>query len=181
MASSSLVPVRGLTIADIAEYHSDADASLRAYFSSLAPNFPVRFFGYTASELRTELDSRLEETDLRSALAVLARLEGVFRVDYEQRCKRRKRDQISKDFRDIFKHHKSIKTHVRLDEEIFEVWKQYSFSTPSLIGELRGAFKLRHWLEHGRYWTPKFGRRYDYTGVYTLGTVTLQHFPFYSG
>ena len=180
MANSSLLPIRAITIADIAEYHSDVDASLRIYFSSLAPHFPQRFFGYSSPQLHMELDIRLNENALRSALAVLARLEGVFRVDYEQRCKRRKRDQVSKDFRELSKRHRLRQTHVRLEEEIFEVWRQHSPQTPELIGELRGAFRLRHWLAHGRYWTPKFGRRYDYTDIYTLASIVLQHFPFYS-
>jgi hypothetical protein len=49
----------------------------------------------------------------------------------------------------------------------------------SLIGELRGAFRFRHWLAHGRYWTPKLGRRYNYEDVYALADETFKSFPFF--
>jgi len=46
-----------------------------------------------------------------------------------------------------------------------------------MIGELRGAFKFRHWLAHGSYWPPKLGRRYDFTFVYSLADDVLNAFP----
>ena len=86
------------SLTDISEYHLDAERALHLYFSPLAPDYAVRFFGYQLSSVRNELDSRLAETDLRSALAVLTRIEAAFRTDYEQRCNRRKRDSISRMF-----------------------------------------------------------------------------------
>jgi hypothetical protein len=122
MAKSSLSRIAEFVIDDIASYHVDAEDALRSYFSFLAPNFAVRFFGYSASNLRAELDARLEETDLRSALAVLTRLEAIFRTDYEQRCRKRRKDNISRDFRTIYKERG---TKVSLEDEIFEIWRQY--------------------------------------------------------
>jgi hypothetical protein len=174
MARSSLSRITAFVIDDIANYHTDVEAALRSYFSALAPNFAVRFFGYSSLDLRTELDSRLEETDLRSALAVLTRLEALFRTDYEQRCRRKRKDPISRDFRAMYRQRRM---NVRLEDEIFEVWRQHSSSSPALISELRGAFKFRHWLAHGRYWTPKLGRRYDYNDVYALANIVIGHFP----
>jgi hypothetical protein len=31
--------------------------------------------------------------------------------------------------------------------------------TKSPAGDFKGALKLRNWLAHGRYWTPKLGRK----------------------
>jgi len=45
----------------------------------------------------------------------------------------------------------------------------------SLIGELKGAFRFRHWLAHGRYFQP--GRKYDYRGLYVLAINVLTNFP----
>jgi hypothetical protein len=170
MAKSSLSRITEFVIDDISSYHIDAEDALRNYFSSLAPNFAGRFFGYSPSDLRLELNDRLEETDLRSALAVLSRLEAIFRTDYEQRCRKRRKDDISRGFREMYKR-RQMK--VSLEDEIFEIWRQHSPSAPALISELRGAFKFRHWLAHGRYWTPKLGRRYDYNYIYTLATIIL--------
>lgn len=35
-----------------------------------------------------------------------------------------------------------------------------------IIGDVKRAFKYRHWLAHGRYWTPKLGQGYNYAAVY---------------
>jgi hypothetical protein len=176
MARTPLGRITDFSIDDIAIYHVDAESALRTYCSSLSPYFPVRFFGYSGSALRTELDHRLEETDLRSALAVLARLEAAFRTDYQQRCLRRRKDNISRAFRNLYR---DRKLQVSLETEIFEVWRTHSPTSPGIISELRGAFKFRHWLAHGRYRTPKLGRRYDYNDIYTLANITLGHFPLY--
>ncbi len=57
-------------------------------------------------------------------------------------------------------------------------WARNSSVPRSIIGELRGAFRFRHWLAHGRYWTPNLGRRYGFSGVFALADLTLHSFPF---
>jgi hypothetical protein len=101
-------------------------------------------------------------------------LEAAFRVDYECRCQRKMKDDLSRAFRAIYR---SRKTSVSLDEDIFEAWGQNSTESRQLIGELRGAFKFRHWLAHGRYWKPKLGRKYDFSYVYLLAENVLHALP----
>jgi hypothetical protein len=64
---------------------------------------------------------------------------------------------------------------VRLDEDIFEAWRQNHPDSQKVIGELRGAFLLRDWFAHGRYWEPKLGRKYDFDYVYTLADVVFDN------
>ncbi len=59
---------------------------------------------------------------------------------------------MSREFREIYK---EKETRVSLEEEIFEVWKNNTTGSTKLISDLRGAFKFRHWMAQGRYWTPK--------------------------
>jgi hypothetical protein len=67
-----------------------------------------------------------------------------------------------------------------LRTKYFDVWVDNSSVPRSIIiGDLRGAFRFRHWLAHGRYWTPKLGRRYDFDDVFALADLTLRSFPFY--
>ena len=66
-------------------------------------------------------------------------------------------DSVSRAFRKLFK---SRGQNVRLDEEIWEVWRQSYPSTSPLISQLRGVFHFRHWLAHGRYW--QVGNKYDF-------------------
>jgi hypothetical protein len=85
------------------------------------------------------------------------------------------KDSLSKYFRDIRKMRKSS---IRLDEDILEGWKRYSTVSNLHIGELRSAFKFRHWLAHGRYWTPKFGQKYDFETIYPMAEAIVSGFPF---
>jgi hypothetical protein len=101
-------------------------------------------------------------------------MEAIFRIDYEQRCYLKKKDPLSRAFRDLHKHRRS---NVSLEEEIFDLWKEYTNGAKQLISELKGAFKYRHWLAHGRYWTPKLGRKYDFVSLYALATNVLSSLP----
>ncbi len=160
------------TILEVAEYHNDVVASLK-YFSKTSPSFiSTRYFGRPLGDV---LAARIEETDLRSAFFVLTALEAAFRIDYLYRCQKKKRDDLSRAFRDIYK---DREREARSDEDIFETWKDKSSApAPQLIGELRGAFRFRHWLAHGRYYEPKLGRKYDFNFMYSLADDVLNAFP----
>jgi hypothetical protein len=166
-------------ITAIAEYHNDVERSLRFYFSEASPAFGTRFIGLQLDAALTARDEliadRLEETDQRSAFFILTSLEAAFRVDYKWRCQRRMKDDLSRAFREV---HKSRKEKVSLDEDIFEAWRESFTGLRQLIGELRGAFRFRHWLAHGRYWEPNLGRKYDFNFVYSLADDVLNAFPF---
>jgi hypothetical protein len=159
----------------IAEYHNDVDRSLRLYFSEASPSFSTQFFGFRPEEIQIELAARLEETDQRSAFFVLTTLEAAFRVDYECRCRKKMKDRLSRGFRTIYK---DQGTRVNLEQDIFEAWSENAPGLRQLVGELRGAFRFRHWLAHGSYWVPKLGRRkYDFNFVYALADDVLNTFP----
>lgn len=162
-------------IVRIAGYHNDVIASLKLYFSDVSPNFQERFFGRTPEEIAIELSARLEETDLRSALAIFSAMEAAFRIDYEQRCQARMKDDLSRAFRAMYK---VRKRRVGLEEDIFEAWKHKWPGSRQLIGSLRGAFKFRHWLAHGRYWKPRLARKkYDFDSVYDLAEAVFNSLP----
>jgi len=166
-----------LGLPEIAVHHQDLESSLTLYFSADSPRYLVRFVGYATSELTDELRERLNEADLASSLTVLASVEAAFRIDYLQRCYRREKGPVARAFRDIYK---AKGDRASLDKEIFEAWVDNSPGKRPIIGELRGAFRFRHWLAHGRYWTPKLGRqRYDFYYVSDLADRTLSSFPFF--
>lgn len=160
------------TIVEVAEYHNDVVASLK-YFSKTSPSLiSTRYFGRPLSDV---LAARIKETDLRSAFFVLTAVEAAFRIDYLYRCQQKMKDDLSRAFRAIYKDREN---NVSLDEDIFETWKENSSAPgPRLIGELRSAFKFRHYLAHGRYWEPKLGRKYDFNFVYSLADDVLNAFP----
>ena len=86
--------------------------------------------------------------------------------------------------------HESIEEHERafsmsllgnrasLEDEILEAWRDHADGARQVVSELRGAFKYRHWLAHGRYWVPKLGRKFDYHGIHLLAQTVFDSFPF---
>jgi len=161
-------------LTEIATYHNDVVSSLKLYFSEASPTFVARFFDRRPDEIAAELADRVEETDRRSAFFVLATLERAFLADYESRCRGKMKDELSKAFRRIYK---SKKTNVRLDEDIFEAWRR-DRTLRQLIGELRGAFRFRHWMAHGRYAVRPTGK-YDFGSIYLLAENVLNVFDFF--
>jgi hypothetical protein len=174
MASGEVPSDLTAELTKMADFYKDLDKSLRLYFSKDSPRYEDRFVGYSQSQIVDELQHRLKEVELMASLAVFAFLEAAFRNDYEQRCLRREKDPVSRALRLIYKtKHKRAK----LDEDIFETWRNCQPELGRVIAELRTAFHFRHWLAHGRYGKPKFGRKYDFNAVFKLADTTLRSFP----
>ena len=173
MPSLRFVLDPNLKIEELGNYHDDVVAALRLFFSPAAPDFGARFVGCSKAEIERQLENRILESDNRSTFAVLASLKAYFRVDFNLRCRERLKDNLSRYFRSV---ERTRADRVRLDEDILEGWKQHSNASALLINQIRAALKLRHWLAHGRYWTPKLGQKYDFAGVYLLANVIVSGF-----
>lgn len=163
-----------LELLEIFAQHTDVEASLRSYFSPASVYYAERFFDYKEPDVKDELEIRLAEHERTTIFAILAALEAAFRIDYLQRSYKKKKDSLSRGFRDL---HRKKGSRASLEDEILDEWKKYSSVSDKVIGELKGAFKYRHWLAHGRYWEPKLGRKYDYYSVYALAESILDSFP----
>jgi hypothetical protein len=107
----------------------------------------------------------------------MTRIEAAFRIDYRLRCRKKRTDGLSVAFRRL---HKTYGERVSLEDTIFETWRSLHPGTSRLVGELKGAFRFRHWLAHGRHFQPKLGGKYDYQGVYLLAVNVLAQFPLIS-
>lgn len=165
-----------LELYEVAQHHSDTENALRAYYGidDNSKFLPAKFISYSAKEVSTEFHARIDELERTSSLTLLSSLEAKLRIDYLKRCYQKAKDDLSKDFRTIYKQ----KSHrASLEEDILETWKKHYPENKLLISELLGALKYRHWLAHGRYWTPKFGRKYDYSYIYYLIEQTYENLP----
>lgn len=161
------------SLSDIALHHSDLEGALAAYFNPLTEKSGSRFVGYSSEELRHELLTRRAEIDLSSSLNLLAAVEAAFRIDYLKRSQEKRKDNISRDLRKIYSKKGS---RASLEDDIFNVWSAQSEGSKAIVAALRGAFRFRHWLAHGRYWTPKLGRKYDFYSIYLIAEEALDHF-----
>jgi len=166
----------GQSLAEIAGYHNDAVDSLSFYLRSLYQRSDLRFLAYTQIEYDELLSGRIDETELRSSLAILAAVEAAFRVDYQLRAKQRAKDPLSRDFRAIYKLRQE---RARFDEDLLDPWTRHYPLFRSLIGELRGALHFRHWLAHGRYWKRPVHGRFDYLSLYDLAELIFAQFPLF--
>jgi hypothetical protein len=133
----------GQSLSEIAEYHNNVVDSLKLFFSTLTARTDLRYVGSSSAEIDVILSKRLEETELRSALAVLSSVEAALRIDYLLRSTRRKKDPLSRDFRSLYKINKE---RVALSEDILGLWIKHHPELRSLIGQLRSALHFRHWL-----------------------------------
>lgn len=163
------------SLVQIAEHHGVIEDAVCLYYSPENPNFPRLFAFNTPEEIRTNRDERLREARTASSLTLLAAIEASFRLDYRQRNSSRKRDDLSRAFRTLYKQREN---RVSFSDEILQGWLDHSDVKPALVRDIRAAFKYRHWLAHGRYWTPKLGRQYDFETIYDLGCRIESTFPF---
>ncbi len=162
-------------LSDISLHYTDTEASLISYFSNTG-NHTGRFSTYTRDEISNELRERINELSLTSSFSLLAALEAVFRIDYLQRNYKKRKDDLSRACRAIYK---EKQTKASLENDILDAWRANTEGANQLISDLKGAFKYRHWLAHGRYWKPKMGRpSYDYETIYELTEIVLNSFPF---
>lgn len=170
MARTPAFSGESLSFEQVYKHHSDLEAALIEYYVAGKP----KFIGYTLSEVKIELETRKLELDRTSSFSCLSSIEAAIRMDYLKRCHGKRKDELSLKFRDLFR----IKGEsVSLEEDILEIWKQEA-ATKALASEIKAALKYRHWLAHGRYWVPKLGKKYDFTGIYNLTILIKSRFGF---
>lgn len=168
---------QNLAIDQVQQYYSDTTRAQRFYHSNASPDFGERFVGYTKEDLMKELEISLAETEMLSVFSVLAAVEAAFRVDFLYRCKSRKRDKVSKNFRNTYQ---TNGEKIRLEDDILDVWREYNAGSKDIISDIKGLFQYRHWLAHGRYYVARLARqKHDFHDVYALTSKALKTFPLY--
>ena len=74
--------------------------------------------------------------------------EAAIRLDYLHRVGRRRKDPVSKDFRNIYKNlsKRNKADKVSLEEHILDTWTTHVAETRVPVSDFKGALKLRHWF-----------------------------------
>lgn len=163
------------TLVDIANHHADVKVSLFEFFAGNSLALAQRYAGQKVDEAR---DRALAELDLTSSLSVLASIEAALRLDYLRRAYGRWRDPLSRAMKAL---HDEKQNHAKLDDDLIRVWREETSVKRLLLAEMVAAFNYRHWLAHGRYWTPKLGRRYDFDTVYEIAEEFTDAIEAYDG
>jgi hypothetical protein len=150
------------SLEDIAIHHADLQAGLFEFFAGKSQKLLER---YVHDKIDDARENSLAELDFTSSLSVLSSVEATIRLDYLRRVYGRWRDPLSRAMKFL---HQEKENSARLDDDLIRLWKEKTAVSKALLGELNGAFGYRHWLAHGRYWTPKLGRQYDYETVFEI-------------
>ena len=152
------------------------ESALLLFYSNINPDYEIQFFGLTPSEISANLKLQILELEYDASLSLLGAIEALFRIDYAIRCEQKDKTDISRRFRVLFSKHQYK---LPLEDVIFEQWKKEPLVKPSIMSNLKGAFKYRHWLAHGRYWIHKSGK-YDFDGLYRLA-IEVETLPLKRG
>jgi len=132
-----------------------------------------RFVGSTRGEVEEFFDAQRGQLELLAMFELLATTEAILRIEFWARVAARKKDGLSKRFREI---HKANRDKVRLDEDILGAMKDEGIPA-NVVGDFRGALRLRHWLAHGRHWGPKLGRGYAPGDVFDISRALIDSIP----
>ncbi len=151
---------------EIANIYNLRKESLKLFFNTLNPDYYLFFSGFSTQEVQDQLKFNLREVENDACLNVLAAIEALFRIDYAIRCDKKMKAVISRSFRQLFTEYQY---RLPFEDILLEEWKKIQGINKSTLSNVKGAFKFRHWLVHGRYWTLKAGKNeYDFYELFML-------------
>ena len=122
-----------------------------------------QFIGLTQQEVEEYFEYAKDELEKLVCLDLLSAIEAALKVDYTIRVEKKKKEDISKFFRNDYKKNKGK---ISLDGTVLFAWKTFYPEYRHKIGEYRGLLGYRNWLAHGRLWEEK--TRLDVDMVYQV-------------
>ncbi len=162
-------------IDEYAYHHNDLENAIELYFNTHLGMNSGRFIGYSKEEVRSLRQERIDEINRASVFAIITAIEGAFKQDFLQRCYKKKKDRVSREFRQI---HKIKGAKVSFEREILTCWQKNFPNLKTLFDTLKRVLNYRHWLAHGRYWEPKY--RFEFDFVYNLAVALFEEVPLIS-
>ncbi len=161
-----------LSIEEIAYYKQDLERAIKLYYKSY--NDYEKFYTYSMDNINEEKALRLQELELNTIFMLLSSIEALFRIDFNIRVNQKFKDELSREFRNIYKIKQSK---ISLEEDILNIWQIHFGEFKLIVSEYKSALHYRHWLTHGRYWEPKLGRKYDFDSIYILADSIINNLP----
>lgn len=135
--------------------------------SNLSWNYslPKEFIGSSSEEVEDYFKHSYQELENVTCLILLSAVEAKLRLDYRSRISEKKKDLLSRKFRNIYKK-KGMRA--SLEDDILKTWIEFYPEFKQIISNYKSALQYRNWLAHGRYWIPKLGRPYDVDIIYAI-------------
>lgn len=129
-----------------------------AVINRATEGFPKNLLFLTPENIRSYFDELLAEFNHAACLQLFASAEAELWVNFYSRVENKKKDPISKSFRNLWKEKQSVKkkVKVRLDE-LLGKWVENKPNVKGIVGFFNGLKNHRDWLAHGRYWNQDLG------------------------
>lgn len=173
-----------VSISFIWSFYKTCDKGLREYRKQVVDSIrtgravPDQFLTMTSTEVEVNFADRQRELKFLVMLDMMSSVEASIWADYLGRVISKKKDDLSGKYRELNSRTQNDKVHLT---DILESWQDaYPEKRKGEISDFKGSVKLRHWLAHGRYWTPKLGRKtYSPEDVYTIceGLLNIMSLP----
>ena len=169
-----------LTLSEVWQWYQKMDSAIDHYqtevINALLSGKEVSdiFLGMTKEEIIEDFIWQTEELERLVCLNLIASAEATIRIDYLTRVYEKKKDTICRACRALYKQKGA---RVSLEDEILAIWKQNYPECKLAMGHFIGVLKLRHWLAHGRYWTPKLGSSYNPKAIFKIIETLLNELP----
>ena len=138
--------------------------TLQAIRNNSAHSF-ARFAAYSKERFQSVFDDLTDELGRTACLNMLVATEAELRHDYENRSRRRNKSEIGTRMKRLFKEHEQ---RIRFEEQLLEAWKSEFPLEAGKFSKLKGAFKYRHWLAHGRGWDSPLDDQYTPERVFEV-------------
>ncbi|MDR6094433.1 hypothetical protein [Stenotrophomonas sp. SORGH_AS_0321] len=146
------------TYGQVISHHAMAREAIGLFFSNLNQEYA----DLPIAEVESRRIRAVKTQELRDMMAPLAFLEACFKLDYASRKRLKLKDRLSKTLIKLFNQKKNK---ARLMEDIIKSWQQEGFLSHQEYDRINSAFKLRHWIAHGQYWSPDRIRAHDFIEV----------------
>lgn len=158
-------------INDIINWFNIQKSAMYYYKNNIITNLsenhdlPKEFFGFSLKELEDYFKYLYEELENVTCLSLLSAVEANLRMDYLNRVYGKKKDKLSRKFREIYKEKGD---RISLEEDILQTWVKNYPNFKTIISNYKSTLKYRNWLAHGRYWIAKLEREYDVDTIYSI-------------
>ncbi len=146
-------------------------------FSNQSDDLNEKFWGLTTNEFNSYFEKNKEELEHLVCFDLITSVEAMLKTDFNNRIKKKRKNcLVTEKFRKINrakKKNKNKKINLSLEQDIISVWKE-ALTDNEPFSKFLGLLNYRHWLAHGRYWTPNIGQNYDPEITYDISEKIFQ-------
>lgn len=124
-----------------------------------------KFIGLNTDELNDYFKDSEEELEHLVCFDLISATEAVLRSDFYTKIYNKDKSDIGRTFRRL---EKDKGNKISLESDIIDNWKEIVAIRKTDFSNFLGLLNYRHWLAHGRYWTPKLGQEYTPSITYNI-------------